>query len=367
MNVRYCDLPAQHRTIKSELVQAIDRVLESGDFILGEEVEAFERDFAAYIGTLYAVGVGSGTDALILSLRAIGISDGDEVITVPNSFVASVAAICLVGAVPVLVDVRPDYNVDPRQVEDAITEKTKAILPVHLTGRPADMQSIMEIADRYRLQVIEDAAQAVGAVYQDRKVGAWGTAGCFSLHPLKNLNACGDGGIITTNDRSVYEYVKEARNHGLRTRGECAFWGLNSRLDSLQAALLRVKLRYLDRWTEVRRANASYYQRHLADIVAVPKDSPHEQAVYQTFAVQADRRDRLKDHLTAAGIETKIHYPVPIHLQNSARELGYGEGSFPVAERQANHTLSLPIHPELTPAELELVQRCIREFYEGDC
>jgi dTDP-4-amino-4,6-dideoxygalactose transaminase len=334
---------------------------------LGPEVEEFERRFAEICQVRDAVAVNSGTDALILALKALGIGPGDEVITVPNSFIASTSAIILAGARPVFVDVRADYNIDPGQLERAITSRTKAILPVHLTGRPADMDPLMAIARKHGLQVVEDCAQAVLAEYRGRRVGSLGIVGCFSLHPLKTLNACGDGGILTTNDPALAEMFKILRNIGMRSRDDCVIWSGNSRLDTLQAAVLLVKLRYLEDWTETRRAHARFYTQALAGVTEIqtPSDQPYEKAVYHTFVVQAERRDALKQYLAAQGIETAIHYPVPIHLHTAAAQLGYGRGSLPVAEQQAGHVLSLPVHPGLKPSDLEWIVENIRSFYHG--
>ncbi len=362
--IPYINLASQHRAVKAELLEAARRVLDSGGFILGPEVEAFEREFAAYCHTQYAVGVDNGTSALSLTMRALGIGPGDEVITAPNSFLASASSIALVGARPVFVDVRDDYNIDPNKLEAAVGPRTRAIMPVHLTGRPADMDPILEIARRRGLHVIEDAAQAVGAEYRGRRVGSFGAAGCFSLHPLKNLNAIGDGGMITTGDPQLYEQLKKARNHGLRNRDECEFWSPNCRLDALQAAMLRVKMKYLDGWTAARREHAAFYQAALREVVRVPEDKPYERAVCHTFIIQTGRRDELQRFLLERGIETKIHYPIPIHLQPAAAALGYGPGSFPVAEQQAHSVLSLPVYPELTPAERSRVVEAIRGFYQ---
>lgn len=360
------NLMAQHAQIKQELLAVIAEVLDQGQFILGPQVDEFERRFAELCGVRYALGVNSGTDALILALRALGVGPGDEVITVPNSFVATVSCIALLGARPVFVDVRDDYNIDPAQLVRVISPRTKAILPVHLTGRPADMDPILEVAQARKLHVIEDCAQAVMAEYRGRRVGSFGTIGCFSLHPLKTLNACGDGGVLTTQDESLYETIKVLRNVGLRNRDECTVWSSHSRLDTLQAALLLVKMKYLDAWTEKRRANASFYQRALAGVpgLQVPVDRAYEKAVYHVFVVQAERRSELKSYLAAKGVETAIHYPIPIHLQEAAASLGYGPGSFPVTERQAERILSLPVYPEIQQTELEYIACSVREFYD---
>ena len=363
IRIKYVNLPLQHQSIQSELLQAVEKVLKAGDFIQGEEVRLFEKHFAEYCGTKFAVGVANGTDALILTMKSLGFGMDDEVITVPNSFLATASSIALVGARPVFVDVRDHLNINPYLIAKAITPHTKAIIPVHLTGRPADMQSILEIAQRNNLWVIEDAAQAVGATYHEQKVGSFGIAGCFSLHPLKNLNACGDGGIITTDDDELYEKLLKFRNHGLRSRDKCEFWGHNSRLDTIQAAMLNVKLNYLAKWTQERRQNAAFYRKHLGDIVQVPVDKPYEWAVYHTFVIQCERRDELQRYLLDKGIETKIHYPISIHLQEAARYLGYKTGAFPIAERQAERILTLPIYPELTEEQKEMLVTEIRRFY----
>ncbi len=367
VKVPYVNLSAQHGPIKAELLDAVKQIFEHGQFVLGTEVEQFENQFANLCGTRFAVGTNSGTDALILALRALQIGDGDEVVTVPNSFVSTTSSIMLVGARPVFVDVQGDYNMDPAQLERAITSKTRAILLVHMTGRPASMNEIIHVAEQHGVPIIEDCAQAVSAEYDGQRVGGIGTIGCFSLHPLKTLNACGDGGVITTNNERLHERVRLLGNLGLRNRNDCVEWAGNSRLDTLQAAILLVKLRHLESWTERRRANGAYYQKALREVVGVqvPEDSPHERAVYHTFMIQSDRRDELKAHLELRGVGTAIHYPTPIHLQSVAATLGYRRGSFPVAERQASQILSLPVYPELTEADLESVVMGIREFYHA--
>jgi len=362
--VPYVDLAGQHAPIKAEVLAAVERVLDSGRFILGDEVEQFEREFAALCGCDYAIGVNSGTDALVLSLRALDIGAGDEVITVPNSFVSSTSCIELIGAKPVFVDVRDDMNIDPELIEAAITPRTKAILVVHLTGRPAPMDRVMEVSRRHGLRVVEDAAQAVGARFQDRPAGSFGDIGCFSLHPLKTLNACGDGGVLTTSSPELHERLLRLRNIGLRTRDDASEWSGNSRLDTMQAAILLVKLRHLHAWTAQRRENARFYQETLKDVVRVPVDGPGECAVYHTFVVQTERRDGLKAHLADAGVGSAIHYPIPIHLTTIGRSLGYREGSFPVTERLAREILSLPVHQDLTKAQLAQVVEGVRDFYQ---
>ncbi|MFQ6027618.1 MAG: DegT/DnrJ/EryC1/StrS family aminotransferase [Dehalococcoidia bacterium] len=365
MKVPYVNLVEQHASIKDELLAAVATVIDHGQFILGDEVSEFERRFADISGSSYAVGVNSGTDALILALKALDIGPGDEVITVPNSFVSSASCIALLGARPIFVDVGEDYNIDAALIEPAITPNTRAILPVHLTGRPAPMGPIMELAKAHNLYVIEDCAQAVAAEYKGQRVGSFGTVGCFSLHPLKTLNACGDGGMLTTNDPGLYEQFKTLRNIGLKNRDECVAWSHNSRLDTLQAAILLVKLQHLEPWTEQRRNNACAYRSLLAGLswVQTPADQEYERAVYHTFVIQADRRDQLRAYLAERGIGSAVHYPIPIHLQETAASLGYPPGSFPVAERQAGRILSLPVYPELTPSQIEYVADSLRSFY----
>ena len=368
IKVPYVDLAAQHAPIKQSLMDAVERVIDHGQFILGHEVEAFEKRFAEMCGVRYAVGVNSGTDALILGLRVLGVGPGDEVITPPNSFVASAGCIVAGGAKPVFVDVAEDYNLDPDLIEDALTSRTKAILPVHLTGRPAEMGPITEIAQKHGLRVVEDAAQAVAAEYRGKRVGSLGDVGCFSLHPLKTLNACGDGGVITTDDPAIDDEIKVLRNIGLRSRDDCVAWAPNSRLDEMQAAILMVKFDHLDEWTEQRRRNAQIYYQALAGItgIQVPVDFPHQRAVYHTFVIQAENRPQLVEYLSDREIGTAVHYPVPIHLQKAAKDLGYGQQSFPVTERQADRVLSLPVHPDLQPSQIEYVASCIRSFYDGN-
>ena len=365
MVVPYVNLALQHQPIKAELLEAIGDVIDSGKFILGDAVDRFERRFAVLIGVRFAVAVNSGTDALILALRVLGVGEGDEVITVPNSFVASTGSIVMTGAKPVFVDVGSDYNIDCSRIEGAITRKTKAILPVHLTGRPANMVEIMKLAKQYGLYVIEDCAQAVLAEYDGGPVGSFGTVNCFSLHPLKTLNAIGDGGVLTTNDEAVHRQLKILRNLGLMDRDRCVQWSGNSRLDTIQAAVLLVKLKYLESWTQKRRANATYYQTHLADIpqIECPKDGEDEKSVYHTFVIQANDRDALKAHLAEKGVGIAIHYPVPIHLHPAASKLGYHEGDFPNAEKQSKRCLSLPIHHDLQDTDLRYVVDTIAAFY----
>jgi dTDP-4-amino-4,6-dideoxygalactose transaminase len=363
IQVPYINLALQHQHIKKELLQAVERVLDHGRFILGPEVTEFEREFAAFCGARYAVGVDNGTSALYLSLRAIGVGPGDEVITVPNSFLASASSIALTGARPVFVDVRDDYNMDPELLQAVVTPSTKAILPVHLTGRPADMYPILEVARRNGLRVIEDCAQAVGGRYGGQHVGTFGLVGCFSLHPLKTLNAVGDGGLIITDDETIYHFLLKARDHGMPNRDECEFWSHNCRLDTIQAAMLLVKMKHLDKWTNERRAIAAFYRERLCNLVEVPQDKPNEFAVYHTFMIQTDERNKLQEYLKELGIESLVHNPISIHLQQAARSLGYKPGDFPVAEKHARRVLSLPIFPQMTQAQREHTVRTISQFF----
>lgn len=361
--VPYVNLPLQMRRIKDEVMSAIERVLESGAYVLGPDVEKFERAFAEYCGTRYSVSVNSGMDALFLVLRSLGIGPGDEVITAANSFVASAACIAQTGARPVLVDVREDLNIDPACIERAITPRTKAILPVHLTGRPASMEDILRIAERHRLPVIEDAAQSVGAFYKGKRVGGLATAGCFSLHPLKNLHAFGDAGMITTNDEALVQRLRKLRNHGLKNRDECEFWGYNSRLDTIQAAVLLIKLQHLDTWTRERRALAMEYNEALRAAVRVPDESPDCMSVYQTYVVLAERRDQLQQHLKARGVDAKIHYPVSLFQQQAAQSLGHTTETLPKAAHLGQRILSLPLFPEMSREQVAAVVDGVRSFY----
>ena len=365
MNVPFINLGLQNRLIKDELLDIVSGLLDSGQFILGEDLVKFERSFAHLCGTKYAVGVANGTDALFLAMKVIGIQQGDEVITAPNSYLASASSIYLAGATPVFADVREDFNIDPEQIRKVISPNTKAIIPVHLTGRPADIDAILAIAKEHHLAVIEDCAQAVYAEYKDKPVGSFGNLGCFSLHPLKNLSACGDGGVITTNNEDLYQKLLKARNHGLRNRNECEFWSYNSRLDNLHAAMLNIKLNKLSGWTARRREIASYYYERLSVLdMVVPTDKSFEKAVYHTFIIQTARRDELKNFLSKKGIDTKIHYPIPIHLQDAAKYLGYRKGDFPVTENQTGTILSLPVFPELSDNQVEYVAATINNFFK---
>ncbi len=360
----FVDLAAQYAAIAPEVDEAISRVVRQTDFILGRDVEIFEEEFASFCGVRYAVGVDSGTSALELALRAYQIGPGHEVITVANTFIATALAISYTGATPVLVDADPQsYNLDVSLLERAITDRTRAIVPVHLYGQPADMEPILEIARRHGLVVIEDACQAHGARYRGRRVGSLGHAAAFSFYPGKNLGAYGDGGMVVANDERVADTLRMLRNYGQREKYHHLMQGFNRRLDTLQAAVLRVKLRYLDGWNESRRRHAARYGELLAGTEAVlPWAAPYGESVYHLYVIRARNRDGLAAHLRRKGIATGIHYPVPIHRQPAYQGLGCGQGSFPVAEEHAGQVLSLPMYAELAPADLEWVAESAKEF-----
>lgn len=363
MRVPYVDFSAQYASERRGLLPALDRALAKGQHILGDEVASFEKRFAKLCGVRHAVGVANATDALVLALKALGVKPGDEVITAPNSFVASASASALLGATPAFADVGPDQLLDARAFEKAVTRRTKVVIPVHLTGKICDMDAINAVAKRRGILVLEDAAQAVGAVYKGRRAGSLGRAACFSFHPLKNLNAAGDAGAVVTDDSELAGRLRLLRNHGLKTRNDVAFWGYNSRLDNLQAAILNHRLPRLKQVNAARRKNAAFYRKTLAGIAGMecPIDAAGD--VYHLFVIQCDRRDELQAFLRSEGISTAVHYPVPLHLQAPCKALGYASGDFPEAERQSRRILSLPIHQYLTRRQLEHVTASIRRFY----
>jgi dTDP-4-amino-4,6-dideoxygalactose transaminase len=363
MVIPFVDLARQFHSMESQLTQAFLAVGRSGGYIMGERLESFERKVAEFLDVRYVLGVADGSDALFLVLKALEVGPGDEVITATNSFIASAWVIAAAGATPVLVDVCEDFNIDPAKVEAAITPRTKGIIPVHLTGRPAAMDEINAIAVRHSLFVLEDAAQAIGARYRGKRVGGLGTAAGFSLHPLKNLGVYGDGGFITTNDGALDAKLRKLRNHGLRNRDECEMWGFNSRLDTMQAAFAEIKLERLDGWNARCREIAKAYAKGLSAYVQVPVDQAWEECVYHNFVIRTDRRDALVAHLKERGVDTRVHYPIPIHLQESAKSLRYKPGEFLNAERYAKTMISLPIYPELTPAEVGYVVRTVISFF----
>ena len=362
--IPFVDLAAQYSTLGSEIDEAISRVLREPSFILGHEVELFEKEFAAFCGAEYAIGVDCGMSALELALRAYKIGGGDEVITAANSFIASALAISHTGATPVLLDVdRLTYTMDVPGLQAAITPRTKAIMPVHLYGHPCDMHPIMEIAQQFGLIVIEDACQAHGAKYKGKRVGSLGHAAAFSFYPSKNLGAYGDGGIVVTSDKDVADTVKTLRNYGQREKYQHVVLGYNHRLDTLQAAVLRVKLNRLDAWNGTRRHHADLYQRLLAGSeVVTPTEASYADSVWHLYVIRVPRRNALARHLANLGIASGMHYPIPIHLQPAYRDLGYAKGDFPITEQYAEHILSLPMYPELDPSSIEYVAETIQLF-----
>lgn len=363
-NVPFVDLKAQHASIEEEVNNAALNVIRNTNFILGREVSLFEEEFAAFCDARHAVGVDSGTSALELALRAYGIGPGDEVITTANTFIATVLAISCTGASPVLVDVDPQTcNMDVSLMERAITGRTKAVIPVHLYGQPADMDSILEIAKKHNLVVIEDACQAHGAKYKGRRAGSLGHAAAFSFYPAKNLGACGDGGAVTTNDEKVMQSLKMLRDYGQPKKYHHQVIGYNRRLDTIQAAILSVKLRRLDAWNEARRRHARLYGELLKGTpVMLPVEAPYAEPVYHLYVIRLEDRDGLINHLRERGISTGIHYPIPVHLQQAYAHLGYKKGSFPVTEHHASRIVSLPMYAELTLDSIEHVVGSIREF-----
>ena len=367
MNIPFVDLKAQYRSIQEEADAAVLGVMGRGDFVLGKAVSDFEKEFAAYCDAEYAIGVDSGYSALELLLLANGIGPGDEVITAANTFIATTLAISNTGAVPVLVDCDPGtYNIDPTKIEAAITPATKAIMPVHLYGQPADMDPINDIARRHGLLVFEDAAQGHGARYKGRRVGSLGNGAGFSFYPGKNLGAYGDGGAVVTNDPEVAEKVRMLRNIGMKVKYHHEVKGFNHRLDTMQAAVLQVKLPHLDDWNASRRRAAATYERVLADFPMVTPFVPEwAEPVYHLYVVRVENREALQDFLQEAGIASGLHYPVPIHLTEAYSELAYEAGDFPITEAYADTILSLPIFPELTDEQIAYIGDTIRAFYDG--
>jgi dTDP-4-amino-4,6-dideoxygalactose transaminase len=358
------DLKVQYRMLKAEIDAAMQEVAANGAYILGPNVKAFEGEMAAYCDCRYGVGVGNGTDALHLSLRSLHIGPGDEVITTPFTFVATTEAIGIVGATPVFVDITLDtFNIDPAQIEAAVSPRTKAILPVHLYGQPCDMDPIMKVARKHDLYVVEDCAQAVAATYRGKKVGSFGDAGCLSFFPSKNLGCFGDGGMVATNNSTVAERVEMLRRHGGKIKYLHTELGLNSRLDELQAAILRVKFRYVEEWTKARRQCAYRYNEMLADLpeVITPKEISDVHTVYHQYTIRVPNRDAVQSKLKDAGVQTLVYYPVPLHLQEVHAYLGYSKGALPNSERAADTCLSLPMFPEMTEEQQARVVESLKE------
>ncbi len=365
IKVPYTNFPQLIAQVRPELHEAFDAVITSGRYILGPHLAQFEKEVSEFIGVGHALGFSNGTAALHVALQQMKIGAGDEVITAPNSFLASASSVALAGAEPRFADVGDDMNMDPAALEAAITPRTRAIIPVHLTGRPARMPEIMAIARKHNLLVLEDCAQAIGARRDGRMVGTWGEASAFSLHPLKNLFTFGDSGLLVTNDPELHRRLWMARSHGMSTRDVCDFWSDNNRMDELHAAFLLVHLKKLKQWTEERRSLALRYNDALRGLVKVPDEGAGEYHVYQTYMIRTDRRDQLQDFLRGKGIEALTHYRIPIHMQPAARSLGYKPDDFPAAKKLSETILSLPLYPGLTEEKQEYVQSSIRDFFRA--
>lgn len=366
MKIPYVNLGLQHKEVKQEILSEIESLLDSGSFILGDITNQFESNFAELCGTKHAIGVSNGTISLTLCLKAIGITEDDEVITTSNSYLASASSIMLAGAKPVFADVDDDMNISVDDLKKRITSKTKALIVVHLTGRPADMDAIMSIAKEHDLVVIEDAAQAVGAKYKGKPVGSIGHFGSFSLHPLKNLGACGDAGIITTNDDSAAEWLRKARTHGMKSRDECEFWSYNARIDAMQAAILNVKLKKLKTWNDRRIEIADAYNNVLKDFnVILPEHNDDFNSVFHAYIIQTPERDELMKYLVEQGIDCKIHYPIAIHQQEAAKSLGYSDDDLPRTSRMIKEILSIPVHNNLTDEEVKYICSHLQKFFNA--
>ncbi len=364
----FIDLKTQYLNIKDEIMSCINEILESSHYILGENVKKLEDEIKEYLGVNEAVGVASGTDALHLAIKALNIGEGDEVITTPFTFFATVEAILYVGAKPVFVDIdEKTYNIDPEKIEEKITPHTKAIIPVHIFGCPADMEKIKAIANKYGLRVIEDAAQAFGARIGNKRIGSLGDIGCFSFYPSKNLGCFGDGGMIVTNDFSLAEKIRMLRNHGSPGRYVHDTVGLNSRLDEIQAGILRIKMKYIENYNKLRRKKASLYTKYLSEVIKTPYEPDGFYHVYHLYSIRSSMRDKIKESLQKHGIPAVVYYPIPMHLQRALQFLGYKEGDLPIAESVSREILSLPIYPELPDEEVfeisQIVLRCLQKSY----
>lgn len=371
MKVPLLDLSEQNAMLRPEIEAALGRVLDTSAFILGPEVKELEAELAEYCGVKYAIGCSSGSDALVLALMAVGVEAGDEVITTPYSFFASVSAITRLGAKPVFVDIDPEtYNIDTALIEEKISSKTKAIEPVHLYGQCSEMDALLAVSEKHGVPIVEDAAQAIGAEDNGRRAGSMGNAGCFSFYPSKNLGGMGDGGFVSTNDDETAKRLFALRVHGSEERYHHKWIGLNSRLDGFQGAVLRVKLPHLDAWTDARRANAAFYREALSDIensgfLTLPKERADVRHIYNQFVIRVpERRDELQAFLAENGIGTDIYYPIPLHMQECFAYLGGKEGGLPNAEKAAAETLALPVYPELKPEQIEYVAGRIAEFFD---
>ena len=365
MNIKYVDLQNDYKVHKKKLLQIIDKTLSTGEWVGGKEIDLFEKNISNYTKSNFTVALNSGTDALTLSLHLLGVKRGDEVITTPNSFIASTAVIMHLGAKPVFVDVLDDQNIDPELIRSKITGKTKAILPVHLTGRMSNMIDVMKIAKEYDLKVVEDAAQAIGSKLNNKHAGTYGDFGCFSAHPLKNLNALGDSGYLVTSKKKYADRAKKLINHGMKKRGVVEEFGFVSRMDNLQAAILNFKLKSLNNIIKVRRNNAKMYNKFLnQEFIELPKNDKNFFDTYHTYVIKVDKRDELKKYLEKKGITTSIHYPTPIHLQPAAKKLGFKLGDYPNTERQAKRILTLPINQYINENQINYISKTINNFYE---
>jgi dTDP-4-amino-4,6-dideoxygalactose transaminase len=366
MRIQLVNLKTQYQSIKEEVLAEMGKALDGMQLFLGKNVQALETDFATYCDTEFAIGVGSGTDALHIAIRACGIGSGDEVITVPHTFIATVEAIIMAGAKPVFVDIDPvTYNIDVSQIESKINSRTKAILPVHLYGHPADMEPIWKLAKAYKLKVIEDACQSHGAEYKGRRTGSLGDVGCFSYYFTKNLGAYGEGGIITTSDPEIAKRCRMLRDHGQSAKYYHALMGVNGRLDEIQAAVLKVKLPHLDEWNEKRRSIAEAYNAGLPPQLVKPVELPWAKHVYYVYVVRTPERDQFREWLESKGVGTGIHFPIPVHLQEAWRQYGGEEYSLPVVEKIAGEIVSLPMYPELSEEEVDYISECTREYCES--
>ena len=367
MKIPYINLKSQWINEREKLLPILEKAFLDSQYINGDEVSKFEKNIAKFCGSKFALALNSGTDALTIGLYMLGVRKGDEVITPPNSFIASTSAIVHLGAKPVFADVLPDQNINPEEIKKKITKKTKAIMPVHLTGRVCDMKAIMKLSSKYKIPVIEDAAQAVGSSYYGKRSGTFGHVGCFSAHPLKNLNACGDGGFLVTNNYKIYSQAKLLINHGLKNRNLSKDFGYVSRMDTIQAAILNFRLRGLKNVIKKRRANAQYYISNLnRNFYKIPKEEKNQYNSYHTFVVQTEKRNKLIKFLKKFGIGVAVHYPIPIHLQEASRKFSYKKGDFPITEYQAKEILSLPIHQNLSKKELNYIVKKLNFFAENN-
>ena len=365
MKIPYVNIKKQYKSEKNKLLKIIDKTLYSGSWVGGSEIEKFEKNISKVCKTKYCISLNSGTDALTLALHLLGVKRGDEVITPPNSFIASTAVVTHLGAKPIFVDVKKDQSIDESQIEKKITKKTKAIMPVHLTGRMCAMDKIMSIARKYNIPVVEDCAQSIMSEYKGKMSGAWGDVGCFSAHPLKNLNAMGDAGYLTTNNKYIYDKIKSLRTHGMdESRDNVKNFGYVSRMDNLQAAILNFRLKSLREIINKRRNNANLYLKNLnLDKIYFPLEKKEEFNSYHTFVIQVDQRDKLKKYLKKNGVDTAIHYPMPIHLQTASKYLDHKKGSFPETEKQSKRILTLPINQFLKKSEIIYISKLINNFY----